>query len=153
MSPLSWATLGLAMAFAGSRNFSAVEIIVGTLGYTAVLYAANVLHSVGHVISGWLVGAPVEIIIMTSTRDVIIYAQPGGAAPARRRLGRALGGPAANLAVGIAPMLTGHGVQARWHFTAGLVNVCVAAWTLMPVPTLDGRVIWRILIHLEHDTT
>jgi uncharacterized protein len=75
----------------------------------------------------------------------MIYTQPGAAAPARRRLGRALGGPAANLAVGCALTLAGHVTGASCIVVAGLMNVGIAIWTLMPIPSLDGWVIWSIL--------
>jgi Zn-dependent protease len=85
-------------------------------------------------------------VLVTSTRDVILYAQPGTAAPPRRRLLRALGGPLANLAAGCALLLAGGLMQASRATMAGLFNVCVGAWTLMPVPSLDGWVIWRALV-------
>lgn len=147
MGPLSWFTLGLAMAFAGRRDADGTPVLVAGLGYGAVLYTANILHSLGHIIAGLVVGAPVKAVLVTSTRDVIIYVQPGAAAPARCRCGRALGGPIANLAVGCALILAGHLAQTAWVAVAGVVNVGVAIWTLMPVPSLDGWVIWGILLH------
>ena len=145
ISPLSWATLGLAMAFAGGRDADAATVLIGGLGYGAALYAANILHSVGHIIAGRVVGTPAGAILVTSTRDITIYTLPGAAAPPRCRLGRALGGPAANLAVGCALILAGHLAEAPWVTMTGIVNVCVAVWTLMPVPSLDGSVIWSVL--------
>jgi len=146
-SPVSWAALGLVMALASQRDADGATVLVAGLGYGAVLYAANVLHSIGHIIAGQVVGAPVEIVLVTSTRDVIIYRQAGAAAPSRRRLGRALGGPAANLAAGCALILAGHVAEASWLATGGLINVGIAIWTLMPVPSLDGWVIWSTLSH------
>jgi Zn-dependent protease len=133
------------MAFASQKDTDGARVLLAGFGYGAVLYAANILHSVGHVIAGRVVGSPVEAVLVTSTRDVMIYAQPGAAAPARRRLGRSLGGPAANLAVGCALTLAGHLADASWMVVAGLMNVCIAIWTLMPVPSLDGWVIWSVL--------
>ena len=147
ISPLSWATLGLAMAVADRRDGDGTSLLGAGLGYGAMLYGTNILHSVGHIIAGRAVGAPVQAVLLTSTRDVTIYTQPGGAAPARCRFGRALGGPVANMVIGCALMLAGHFVQASWIAMAGLVNVGVGVWTLMPVPSLDGWVIWSILIH------
>ena len=146
MSPLCWVGLGLAMALADRRQAGAAGVMVAALWYGAVLYAANILHSLGHIIAGRVVGSPVEAILMSSTRDVAIFAQPGATAPPRRRLGRSLGGPLANLAVGCALVFGGHLAQARWAVVSGLINVGVAVWTLMPVPSLDGWVIWSILM-------
>jgi Zn-dependent protease len=82
---------------------------------------------------------------MTSTRDVIVYERPGEAEARRRRVGRATGGPAANLAAGLALLLAGWLAHASWVRAAGVINVVVGLWTLMPVPSLDGWVIWRSL--------
>jgi hypothetical protein len=145
VSPLSWAGLGFAMAFASRRDADGTRVLIAGVGYGAVLYAANILHSIGHIIAGRVVGTPVDTVLGTSTRDVIIYTQPGDAAPARCRLGRALGGPAANLAVGCALTLAGRLAEASWIVVAGIMNVCIGIWTLMPVPSLDGWVIWSVL--------
>jgi hypothetical protein len=145
MSPLSWTALGLGTALASVSPEDTYRFLVVGLAYGVVLYGANTLHSVGHIVAGRVVGSPVEAILLTSTRDVVIYAQPGAAAPARCRVIRAFGGPTANLVVGSALMLAGHLEHARWVVTAGLANVCIAVWTLMPVPSMDGGVIWSAL--------
>jgi hypothetical protein len=153
VSPLFWAALGFAMTLAKPGGAGGARLLVEGIGYGVVLYAANILHSVGHVIAGRVVGTPAEAVVMTSTRDVIVYVRPGAAAPALCRVGRALGGPAANVAVGGALMLAGHLTRASCVAMAGLVNVAVAAWTLMPVPSLDGWVIWGILMHPRRGPT
>jgi len=130
------------MAFASQKDAGAARVLAAGFGYAAVLYAANILHSVGHVIAGRIVGAPVDVVLVTSTRDVMVYAQPGAAAPARSRLRRALGGPAANLAAGCVLTLAGHVTEAPWIVVAGWMNVGIAVWTLMPIPSLDGWVVW-----------
>lgn len=142
MSPLAWVTLGIAMAFAGRRDADDTPLLLAGVGYGVVLYVANALHSVGHIMSGRLVGTPVEAVIMTSTRDVILYTRPGAVAPPRCRCGRALGGPVANASVGCALIVASHWANTPWITMAGVVNVGVAVWTLTPLPTLDGSVIW-----------
>jgi hypothetical protein len=150
IGPLSWLVLGLAMAYASRGSRNAPGVLAAGVGYGALLYAANVLHSVGHVIAARVVGAPVASVLVTSTRDVILYAQPGASAPPHRRVGRALGGPVANLVVGLALLFAGQSTHVRWMTMAGLVNVCIAAWTLMPIPSLDGSVIWSNVMHWKH---
>jgi len=151
VAPLCWVGLGLAVALAERRRSDGAEMARAALWYGAVLYAANILHSLGHVVAGRYAGSPVEMILATSTRDVVIYAQPGSSAPARGRLGRSLGGPLANMAVGCCLVLGGHLTHASWVVTGGLMNVCVAVWTLMPVPSLDGWVIWATLTRSRID--
>ncbi len=147
VSPMFWAALGVVIALASQRNADGIEVLVAGFGYAAVLCGANIVHSVGHIIAGRIVGAPVEIVLVTSTRDVIIYRQAGAHAPDRRRLGRALGGPAANAALGCTLIAAGCMIEGSWFVIAGLMNVAIALWTLMPIPSLDGGVIWRMLRH------
>jgi hypothetical protein len=149
LSPASWVVLGLAMALGSRRSADISGVLVDGVGYGAMLYGASIVHSLGHIVAGRLAGATVETVLLTSTRDVIIYCQPGAAAPPRRRLVRALGGPAANLAVGCTLILAGDLAETWWVGMAGLVSVCVALWTLMPVPSLDGWVIWGTVTRLK----
>jgi len=132
------------MAFASQEDAGATRVLAAGIGYAAVPYCSNIPHSVGHVIAGHIVGAPVEVVLVTSTRDVMVCAQPGTAAPARSRLRRALGGPAANLAAGCVLTLAGHVTEASWIVVAGWMIVGIAFWTLMPVPSLDGWVVWSL---------
>jgi hypothetical protein len=141
LSPASWVGLGLAMALGSRQSADLAGVLADGVKYGAMLYAANIIHSLGHVVAGCVAGATVETVLLTSTRDVIIYDQPGGAAPPRIRLVRALGGPAANLAAGFALILAGNLARSRWTGMAGIVSVGVALWTLMPLPSLDGWVI------------
>jgi Zn-dependent protease len=146
VSPISWTTLGLVMAFASQSDADIPGLLVAGFGYGVLLYTANILHSVGHIIAGRVVGTPVDVVLATSTRDVIIYRQPGTAASTRCRLGRALGGPAANLVIGCALALAGHLMAVSWILLVGFINVIIAIWTLLPIPSLDGWVIWSILM-------
>ena len=57
----------------------------------------------------------------------------------------------ARRSIGAALLLGGHMAQAASVGISGLVNVCVGLWTLMPVPSLDGWMIWSILIHWKDD--
>ena len=146
LSVVWWAALGCAVAFVQRPNASQSGWLLDGMAYGAVLMLSNVLHSLGHVIAGRAIGSPVHTVLTTSTRDVIIYERPGTAELQRWRLGRALGGPAASLAAGCALLLAGRVAHASWVVVAGVFNVGVGLWTLMPVPSLDGWVIWHSLI-------
>lgn len=149
VSPLFWAALGLIMAMADRRITGAAGVIATGLGHGLALCLANAVHSLGHIVAGRLAGSPVAAVLLTSTRDVIIYRQPGAAAPALSRLGRAAGGPAASLAVGVVLLLAGRWAQLSWMHSPGIINLGVAALTILPVPSLDGKVIWSSLIRLK----
>lgn len=140
-----WMALGCTVALTARLRGGDSGWLVDGLACGAVLMLSNVLHSLGHVVAGRAVASPVRVVLTTSTRDVIVYGRPGETESPRRRVGRALGGPAANLAAGCAPLLAGGLARASWARAAGVINVAVGLWTLMPVPSLDGWVIWRSL--------
>jgi hypothetical protein len=146
-----WITLGCAVAFAARLRGTGSGWLVDGLAWGAVLMLSNVLHSLGHVLAGRVVESPVRAVLTTSTRDVIVYERPGEAESPRRRVGRAMGGPAANLAAGCALLLAGWLAHASWARVAGVMNVVVGMWTLMPVPSLDGWVIWGPRIHAARE--
>jgi Zn-dependent protease len=149
VSPLSWGALGLVVAFAGRRGERMEDTLIAGCGYGLMLYASNVLHSLGHILAGRVAGAPVATILLTSTRDVTIYVQPGTSATRRLRATRAFGGPAANLLCGVAGLAVSGLTSSEWLAVFGYLNIGVALWTLTPVPSMDGWVIWRVLFGFD----
>lgn len=79
---------------------------------------------------------------LTATSDVSVYARKGPEAPRGRRIQRPLGGPVANLAVGALALAAASMTGTGWLTMFGLFNLLIGSWTLLPVPTLDGAVIW-----------
>lgn len=112
-------------------------------GYGLLLIAANLVHTLGHMAAGRLAGSPMETNVLTSTRDVNVYREPGASAPPGRRRMRSLGGPTANLVVGVAALAAARAFGSRWALTFGVTNAAVALWTLLPLPTMDGWIVWR----------
>lgn len=143
LAPLSWCAIGIAVAVAEHRPGGNSRLLVVGIGYGLLLLAANVLHSVGHIAAGRLARTPMAVNVLTSTRDVNVYLQPGTSAPPGRRLVRSLGGPTANLLVGVVALAGAPILETRWLSMFGYLNVGVGLWTLAPVPTMDGWVIWR----------
>jgi Zn-dependent protease len=119
------------------------------LGYGLLLYASNVLHTAGHTIFGRLAKAPMAVNVLTSTRDVNVYVQPGASAPPGRRMLRALGGPLANVLGGLAALAASWTFAARWLSMSGYFNLAIGFWTLAPIPSLDGWVIWRTVFRRD----
>jgi hypothetical protein len=143
LGPFSWFAMGITVAFAEDPSRATLRLIAGGAGYGALLYAVNVLHTVGHIAFARLAGAPMAVNVLTSTRDVNVYVRPGPSAPATARVVRALGGPAANLVGGVAALAASRLVAARSVAMFGIFSLAVAAWTLAPVPSLDGWIVWR----------
>jgi Zn-dependent protease len=138
LGPLMWITLGFVTALAESHGAFAAAVAVNGLIYGVFLICCSVIHTLGHIVAGHLVGAPMDANLMTATRDVNIYITHGVETPRRARIGRSLGGPVANLLAGLifAALWRWGGEQLFLMF--GVMSLAIGAFTLMPIPTLDG---------------
>ena len=147
-TPYAWLSVpcfcvpGVLIAF-GQRpeNAAAGTVMVG-LEYGLLLYLTNVLHSLGHVLAAKIVGAPMEVLLLTATRDVTLYrkAEPG---PSKWMfIGRSLGGPVANMLVGFIALGIWYRFSASWSLSFCVINFAIAACTLCPIPSTDGWVVW-----------
>jgi hypothetical protein len=141
LGPPFWCVVGVLIALAEQRSARG-SLAVG-VGYGVLLCASNVLHTVGHIVLGHFAKAPMAVNVLTSTRDVSVYVQPGASAPPRRRILRSLGGPLANVLGGFAALGSSWIVGSRWLSMFGYFNLAIGFWTVAPVPSLDGWVIWR----------
>jgi hypothetical protein len=152
LSPLSWCALGVAVALAENAAHTTARVGAHGILYGVALLVTNVLHTVGHIAFARMAGAPMAANILTSTRDVNVYVQPGSSAPPTSRVVRALGGPVANLLVGAAAVLGSRFVVVRWLLLFGYFNLAIGAWTLAPVPSLDGWVLWTAFRRARRST-
>lgn len=141
-TPLAWAAplfylpLGLAVALVdrrGKGRFGRASI------YTALMVLTNYTHSLGHVISSKASGAPMDAVLVTATRHINLYHGEQAAYPKRVHVVRSLGGPLANLVMGLL-MLPRPGWIAR---AFAWFNLLSGIGALAPVETVDGGVIWR----------
>ena len=143
MAPMTWLLFGLLIAALEAVSGSVVSVLTRAAVFATALYSTNVLHSLGHIVAGRMVGAPMHILLLTSTRDVTLYAPDRSNHPVGVRVGRSLGGLAANIAVALLCFNTAAPLRAPWLESFAIVNLAVGLWTLCPIPTMDGWVIWR----------
>jgi len=143
LGPFFWLALGTVIAASQDRFESGWGSVPRGAGYGLLLIATNLVHTLGHVAAGRLAGSPMEANVLTSTRDVNVYRDPGASAPPGRRRMRSLGGPGANVAAGVAALAAARAFGSRWALMFGVMNAAVALWTLLPIPTMDGWVVWR----------
>jgi Zn-dependent protease len=143
LGPLVWIALGVVIAASEEHTVQGWGSMLRGVGYGFLLIATNVLHTLGHIAAGRLAGSPMAVNVLTSTRDVNVYREPGASAPPRLRRLRSLGGPAANLVAGIAALAAARLLGSRGALMFGYMNIVVALWTIVPVPTMDGWVLWR----------
>lgn len=146
--PFFWLALGWAVAWAA--NPGASQALPSGLACGALLWLANLTHTLGHVAASRAVGTPLDAVVITSTRDVTVYRGAKRTAPPGVRALRSLGGPLANALAGVVAVGLGAGpptpggaeAGTPWLLVFGVLNLGVAAWTLAPVPTLDGWIVW-----------
>jgi membrane-associated protease RseP (regulator of RpoE activity) len=141
LSPLMMLALGGVVAWA-SAGEATTPVLVGRavlLGMLALLGIAA--HGLGHIISSRLIGAPMHSLILTGTVAVTHFEDPRPQ-PRRVHVLRALGGPIANLALAVASLgawTLGAGMPIAFF---GIVNASIGVFTLLPIKSLDGAVLW-----------
>ena len=145
-TPLGWltvpafASLGLLVGLLRPGAPLPARLTNGLAGGLVVL-ASQLLHELGHVLTARLVGGPMREVRFAAIRPLTLY-HDAVEPPRRVHLGRALGGPAANLAVGLA-LLPSRG--AFLPAFAAWLNLAFGLISLLPIPSVDGEVIWRSL--------
>lgn len=120
--------------------------IANALVFTVAGLVANAAHALGHIVSGTLAGSAMDELLITATRDANLYRGDQSTVRGRTHIARALGGPVANLVVAaLAYAMTavlGTGAHPLLSRIAG-VNLGFGLGGLLPVPSVDGEVIWR----------
>lgn len=134
-------TLGLVVeGLTGDKNLLLTRFMYGSV-YGMLIFLLVTLHTIGHIISGKIVGAPMSDNILTSTFQVNKYDD-------QKRfhrsihVGRALGGPILNLSLGILAWLFHHIYPNPWVKFLSISSIVVGLYTLLPLSSLDGEVLW-----------
>jgi hypothetical protein len=150
-TPYAWLSIpfyisiGLVAALLGKTPRSAWNRVCTGIGYGFILIGMNVIHTIGHILSGKLAGAPMKANLVTATFHVNLYPDDPPSLPPRIHLRRALGGPLLNIMVGLLALLVNSFLQVGWISFFGLANCIVALWCLLPLPGLDGSVLMKNL--------
>jgi Zn-dependent protease len=93
-----------------------------------------------------MVSAPMEILLLTGTRDVTLYRKHETDPSRWMFIGRSLGGPVANITAGLIAFGISSLISAMWLLSFSVFNLAIAVWTLFPIPSMDGWVIWGELL-------
>jgi hypothetical protein len=131
-------------------NLSLSERIYQSLLFTIAVEMTTVLHAFGHILSGKMVHSAMDELLITTTRDVNLYHGDQSAIPGHVHLVRSLGGPVFNLLIAglcliFAPLLS----PGFWSdLVASLIstNLFFGVGGFIPLPSVDGEVIWRELL-------
>jgi Zn-dependent protease len=118
--------------------------------FTIAVEITTVLHAFGHILSGKMVHSAMDELLITATRDVNLYHGDQSLIPGQVHLVRALGGPLFNIFVAgvcatLAPIITAD----FWLALASSListNLFFGLGGFLPIPSVDGEVIWRELL-------
>ncbi len=121
------------------------RLLIG-LAYGVMVYLTNGLHSLGHIISARLVGAPMDENLVTATFYVTLYYGDQTRHSRWVHIGRSLGGPLANLLTGLVALGLWQLADAGWLAFFALGNLLLGIYLLLPIPSIDGWVIWSELL-------
>ncbi len=149
-TPSAWQSLvfltvvGLIIALIFLPGWSLGSRLLFGVIYGLLIKTIYLVHDLGHVLGGKYVGAPMDEALITGTRHINIYRGPQDY-PSRVHLSRALGGPLLNIMVGIVGLTIWGIVGGHVLLFFGLGNLLFGLGSFVPVPSVDGEVIWREL--------
>lgn len=133
-----------------NSNLSLTDRLYQSLLFTIAVEITTVLHAFGHILSGKMVHSAMDELLITATRDVNLYHGDQSLIPGHVHLLRSLGGPLFNLFVaGIFSALATVIAPGFWSaLIASLIstNRFFGFGGFLPLPSVDGEVIWRELL-------
>ena len=146
VSPLAWLSLvpflllgGLVAAF--ERPAQSDRLLV-SLQYSLLLFLSNTVHSLGHIVAARLLGIRTNTVLVTATVHISSHSCVHGTCSRWRHIGRALGGPAANLLLGLIALGASRIISVAAIRFLAVANLLVAGALVLPLPRVDGWVIW-----------
>ena len=131
-------------------NLSLTDRLYQSMLFTIAVEITTALHALGHILSGKMVNSAMDELLITATRDVNLYHGDQNSIPSHVHLVRSLGGPMFNLIVAGLLSIAAPNVPAG--FWSGLVaslistNLFFGFGGFLPLPSVDGEVIWRELL-------
>jgi hypothetical protein len=151
-TPYAWLSipnflaLGILTGFAMEHSQGVEVWLPIGIAYGLILYLANTIHSLGHILSGKLVRGQMDANLVTATLHVNLYYGEPKSFSKWVHIGRALGGPIFNIVTGLTALglwtVFGNYLLAAFAY----LNLLVGIASLAPVPTLDGWVVWGKLL-------
>lgn len=131
------------LSFPARLGWGLVYALLGLVSYVGV-------HLGGHIVSGRSVNAVMSSAVADGVRIYNVYADPPDAdLPPRVHLGRAVGGPLANLLVSLIAFIAWAAVGGHVLAFLAIFNLLSGLSSLVPIPGVDGHVILRELRRIQ----
>ena len=133
-----------------NSRLSLTDRLYQSMLFTIAVEITTVLHALGHIISGKMAHSAMDELLITATRDVNLYHGDQRLIPGHVHLVRSLGGPVFNLIV--AGLLSALAAGIAPGFWSALVVSLISTnrffgfGGFLPLPSVDGEVIWRELL-------
>lgn len=127
------------------------ERLIQSIYFVIAVELTTAIHAFGHILSGKLVHSAMDELLITATRDVNLYHGDQNKVHGYVHLVRSLGGPLINILVGVVCILIAPSISPG--FWTGVNNSMVSTnlffglGSFLPVPSVDGQVIWREIIN------
>ncbi len=152
VTPGAWASLlffgvlGVLVASAGDPRRSLSAILLAGAGYGAQILIMIFIHSLGHVMAGRFMGIRSGTVLITATFHMNRHVCDPLVCSKWTHIGRSAGGPITTMTAGVIALalFSFGGVHAAFFFSAA--SLIVGTTTLLPIPRLDGWVIWGELL-------
>lgn len=152
VTPYAWLSgpfflvLGTVCAFVQQRDLRAEGILLTGAVCGLLLFGSNAVHTLGHVVAGRIAGSPDGAVLITATFHVNSHRCDPAICTRWTHLGRSAGGPISHLALALVAMPVNRIAGGEWLDFLAKANLVLALWFLLPVPSLDGWVIWGELL-------
>ncbi len=109
------------------------------LGFAAAIGAAGAVHQLGHIASARMVEAPMDTLLVTPIRTYTLYDDTGDTITGDQHRGRAIGGPAANISLGLVALVLSLLINNRYLRFFGVVSTFIGFGALAPFGGNDGE--------------
>jgi Zn-dependent protease len=133
-----------------NSGLSLTDRLYQALLFTIAVEITTILHAFGHILSGKLVHSAMDELLITALRDVNLYHGDQSRIPGYIHLARSIGGPVFNILVaGVCAALATIIAPGFWlDLVDSLLstNLFFGLGGLLPLPSVDGAVIWRELL-------
>lgn len=147
LGPIIFFGLGFLSTFLTRPELDAPARIATSLISALAVELSITAHGFGHILSGRMIDSAMDELLLTTTRDITLYSGDQSRYPARVHIIRSLGGPLLNLVLaGVFHALlpatpAGWGRELAGYLAS--VNTVLGVGSFLPIPTVDGEVIWR----------
>jgi len=146
LSPIVFFALGLVLNLSGLIH-KPVDTFQQAGVFVIGVEISTLIHALGHILGGKLVRSPMDELLLTATRGVNIYHGDQSLVQNFVHVGRASGGPILNLLIYVVmlQLLPHRGVGFGTDVLAAIASTSLfmGAGGFLPLPSVDGQVIWR----------